>query len=121
MAYRSHNSVFPSALELHFSRRPHSEFDARELTCLLFRTGEGYNFAESLRTRAERTSMSGAHPLHSPTLQQHHQQQPLGQQQQDHQRAKSVTVMEPPAREIPKAKVPDAFQERILKGDFYMD
>lgn len=41
---------------------------------------------------------------------------------QVHQRAKSVTIMEPPAREMPKqAKVPDAMQERILKGDFYMD
>ena len=39
-----------------------------------------------------------------------------------HHRAKSVTIMEPPAREMPKQpKVPDAMQERILKGDFYMD
>jgi len=39
-----------------------------------------------------------------------------------HQRAKSVAIMEPPAREMPKQpKVPDAMQERILKGDFYMD
>jgi hypothetical protein len=39
-----------------------------------------------------------------------------------HQRAKSVAIMEPP-RDIPVAqsKRPDAFQERILKGDFYMD
>jgi hypothetical protein len=32
--------------------------------------------------------------------------------------------MEPPVKEMPKAKepkVPDYFQERILKGDFYMD
>jgi hypothetical protein len=30
--------------------------------------------------------------------------------------------MEPPTRDIPKQpKMPDAFQERILKGDFYMD
>lgn len=29
--------------------------------------------------------------------------------------------MEPPVREMPKPKVPDAMQERILKGDFYMD
>jgi hypothetical protein len=74
--------------------------------------GEGFNFAESLRTRAERTSMSGAHPVHSPAAQQ---------QQQQHQRAKSVATLDPPAREMPKPRVPDAFQERILKGDFYMD
>jgi hypothetical protein len=70
--------------------------------------GEGFNFAENLRSRAERSSISGVNPISSPTAQHH--------------RAKSVTVMEPPAREMPKvAKVPDAFQERILKGDFYMD
>ncbi|ORY11240.1 hypothetical protein BCR34DRAFT_484450 [Clohesyomyces aquaticus] len=72
--------------------------------------GEGYNVAENLRSRAQRTSISTAHPLHS------NPQPPM------HQRAKSVAVLEPPAREMPKqAKVPDAFGERILKGDFYMD
>ncbi|KAF2196142.1 hypothetical protein GQ43DRAFT_499646 [Delitschia confertaspora ATCC 74209] len=76
--------------------------------------GEGFNFAENLRSRAERTSMSGAHPMLSPPIQHPTQQQ--------HRRAQSAAVMEqPPAREMPKAKVPDAFQERILKGDFYMD
>ncbi|PVH95734.1 hypothetical protein DM02DRAFT_141240 [Periconia macrospinosa] len=69
--------------------------------------GEGYNFAENMRTRAERTSMSGAHPMQRP---------------ETHQRAKSVAIMEPPVKEMPKTpKVPDAMQERILKGDFYMD
>ncbi|KAI8935668.1 hypothetical protein NX059_007192 [Plenodomus lindquistii] len=73
-------------------------------------TGEGYNFADNLRTRAERGSISGPPPgLMSPNG-------------VSHQRAKSVTIMEPPAREMPKQpKVPDAMQERILKGDFYMD
>ncbi|OAL06813.1 hypothetical protein IQ06DRAFT_4097 [Phaeosphaeriaceae sp. SRC1lsM3a] len=69
--------------------------------------GEGYNFAENLRSRAERGSVSGPPPM--PPSNGHH-------------RAKSVAIMEPPAREMPKqAKVPDAMQERILKGDFYMD
>ncbi|KAL6706908.1 hypothetical protein ACN47E_005051 [Coniothyrium glycines] len=72
--------------------------------------GEGYNFAENLRSRAERGSISGP-----PTGL-------LSPNGHTHQRAKSVTIMEPPAREMPKqAKVPDAMQERILKGDFYMD
>lgn len=70
--------------------------------------GEGYNFAENLRSRAERGSISG--PSSS-----------LGAMGPSHHRAKSVTIMEPPAREMPKPKVPDAMQERILKGDFYMD
>ncbi|KAE9971271.1 hypothetical protein BLS_004498 [Venturia inaequalis] len=70
------------------------------------RVGQGYDFAENLRSRAERSSISGGIP--QPTA--------------VHQRAKSVTVMEPPQREMPKQpKMPDAFQERILKGDFYMD
>jgi hypothetical protein len=69
--------------------------------------GEGYNFAENLRSRAERGSMSGPAPM---------------QNGHGHQRAKSVAIMEPPTREMPKQpKVPDAMQERILKGDFYMD
>lgn len=70
--------------------------------------GQGFDFAENLRTRAERSSVTGASAApQSPPL---------------HQRAKSVTVMEPPVQEMPKQpKRPDAFQERILKGDFYMD
>jgi hypothetical protein len=71
-------------------------------------TGEGYNFAENLRSRAERGSISGPPPMLSPSG-------------PTHQRAKSVTIMEPPVREMPKPRVPDAMQERILKGDFYMD
>ncbi|CAA9962291.1 hypothetical protein CFE70_005703 [Pyrenophora teres f. teres 0-1] len=71
-------------------------------------TGEGYNFAENLRSRAERGSVSGPSPMLSPSGTTHH-------------RAKSVTIMEPPVREMPKPRVPDAMQERILKGDFYMD
>jgi hypothetical protein len=69
--------------------------------------GEGYNFAENLRSRAERGSVSGPPPVFH---------------NGGHQRAKSVAVMEPPVREMPKQpKAPDAMQERILKGDFYMD
>jgi hypothetical protein len=41
---------------------------------------------------------------------------------QNHHRAKSMAAMEPPVKEMPaQPKAPDAFQERILKGDFYMD
>lgn len=103
------SSVLPHLLAEHFKQHPDQALGEHELTSLLSHVGEGYNFAENLRSRAERGSITGAHPMHSPQAQQHH-------------RAKSVTVMEPPAREMPKqAKVPDAMQERILKGDFYMD
>jgi hypothetical protein len=104
----SHSSVLPQ-LAVHY--KPHSEhaYGEHELTSMLSSTGERYNFAENLRTRAERGSISGTHPMQGP-------------QGHTHQRAKSVAIMEPPAREMPKQpKVPDAMQERILKGDFYMD
>ncbi|KAL1616136.1 hypothetical protein UCDDS831_g06218 [Diplodia seriata] len=71
------------------------------------RSRDGFNFAENMRTRAERSSISAASPGRvSPPM---------------HHRAKSIATAEP-IREVPKvAKAPDAFQERILKGDFYMD
>ena len=60
-----------------------------------------------MRSRAERSSISAASGMPHTAV---------------HQRAKSVATMEPPVREMPRsAKAPDAFQERILKGDFYMD
>ncbi|KZF26902.1 hypothetical protein L228DRAFT_21382 [Xylona heveae TC161] len=76
--------------------------------------GEGFNWSDSLRSRAERTSSmaaaAGANVSNSPPQPSHHQ------------RAASVATMEQPVREMPKSsKVPDAFGERILKGDFYMD
>ncbi|MCJ1366535.1 hypothetical protein MMC16_005664 [Acarospora aff. strigata] len=74
------------------------------------RSGEGFNWSESLRSRAERTSSVSAAAVPIPTA------------SPQHQRATSVTVMEPPVKSIPKTpKAPDHFQERILKGDFYMD
>ena len=37
-----------------------------------------------------------------------------------HQKAASVAMVEP-VKEVKKQQAPDHFQERILKGDFYMD
>ncbi|KAI9717301.1 MAG: hypothetical protein M1812_004828 [Candelaria pacifica] len=74
------------------------------------RSGEGFNWSEALRSRAERTSISFPPNTNAPPA------------QSQHQRAQTVTTMEQPAKEMPKAsKAPDHFQERILKGDFYMD
>lgn len=76
---------------------------------------EGFDFAESLRARAERSSISGGFSGFVANQQNNQQQLP-------HQRAKSVATVEPPKAELPKQQArPDAFQERILKGDFYMD
>ena len=76
-------------------------------------SGEGFNWSDNFRTRAERTSIA-AQGSGSP---------PVGGGN-NHSRAKSVAVMEPPPAAPPKPKEqkrPDHFQERILKGDFYMD
>lgn len=68
-----------------------------------------FNWADNMRTRAERTSsISGGGGFNT---------SPGG-----HHRAKSVAVMEQPVKTAPRpVNVPDHFQERILKGDFYMD
>ncbi|KAH7402042.1 hypothetical protein DE146DRAFT_452099 [Phaeosphaeria sp. MPI-PUGE-AT-0046c] len=102
---KSISLVQPLPIAEHVSESSDSDFADCLLTSPL--TGEGYNFAENLRSRAERGSVSGPPPMPPSN---------------GHQRAKSVAIMEPPAREMPRqAKVPDAMQERILKGDFYMD
>lgn len=73
-------------------------------------SGEGFNWSDNFRNRAERTSNAGLVGGVN------------GMPMSSHQRAKSVAIMEPPIRETPKEqKRPDHFQERILKGDFYMD
>jgi hypothetical protein len=100
------------------SSRSHTSFSIpfsnRRLT-IASATGEGFNWSENLRSRAERTSIAGPSGGGGVGL-------PLGSQ--GHSRAKSIATMEPP-REMPPqpraAKKPDHFQERILKGDFYMD
>jgi len=75
--------------------------------------GEGFNWSEQLRSRAQRSSsITSPPPPPAPAV------VPV----REHQRAASTTQMEAPVKEIPKQpKVPDHFQERILKGDFYMD
>lgn len=80
---------------------------------------QGFNWSEQLRSRAE-SSVTGARPsfplASSPPRGPAH-----------HDRAKSVSDMpQPPAQAAavkpkPESRKPDAFQERILKGDFYMD
>jgi len=80
--------------------------------------GGGFNWSEQLRSRAESSVSQSQRPSFStsPTT------------IKMHERTKSVTEMPtppvavpPPAPVRPARKQPDAFQERILKGDFYMD
>lgn len=82
-------------------------------TLILTSSTEGFNWSDNFSTRAQRTSSiaTAAHGSTPPSA---------------HSRAKSVAVMEeaPIPKEMPKPKEPnrpDHFQERILKGDFYMD
>jgi hypothetical protein len=85
---------------------------------------QGFNWSEQLRSRAE-SSVVGA-PRASFSLAS--SSPPRGS---IHDRAKSVSEMpQPPIQassvkqqqpKQPERPKPDAFQERILKGDFYMD
>ncbi|KAG8421527.1 hypothetical protein J3458_003400 [Metarhizium acridum] len=83
---------------------------------------QGFNWSEQLRSRAESSVSAG--PRASFSLAS---SPPRGASH--HDRAKSVSdMMQPPVQTPPPAqqpkqepRKPDAFQERILKGDFYMD
>ncbi|RDW93237.1 uncharacterized protein DSM5745_00559 [Aspergillus mulundensis] len=72
--------------------------------------GEGFNWSEALRARAERGPISP----NSAQVQQ--------AQQAQHRRSASIASMDQPAREITKqpkqSNKPDFFQEKILRGDF---
>ena len=75
------------------------------------RTGEpgGFNWSDQMRSRAQRSS-SIASPNVPGVSPNHH-------------KSATVTSAETPPRQMPKTTQtpPDHFQERILKGDFYMD
>ena len=95
------------------------------------RIDQGFNWSEQLRSRAESTVTSGPRASFSfgsgfsgspprasagtgppPAVSPHHD------------RARSVSDMPAPPAQAPRARAPqkpDHFQERILKGDFYMD
>lgn len=78
--------------------------------------GEGFNWSEALRTRAERAPSIGSG---SPGAPQGHQ--PAGVGQGHHQRSASVASTEQPPNQMPKRakqNKPDFFQEKILRGDF---
>lgn len=84
----------------------------------------GFNWSEQLRTRAE-SSVTGARPSFSFASGTGFGSPPRGAPH--HDRAGSVSEMPQPPAQASAVKLkqerpkPDAFQERILKGDFYMD
>jgi len=74
-------------------------------------SGEGPDWAEQIKNRAERS-----HSVNSQAL------PPSAPPTTDPHKAANVPAVEHPIREMPRsARKPDHFQERILKGDFYMD
>lgn len=82
------------------------------------RSGEaGFNWSEQLRSRAE----SSVSQSQRPSFSYPNAPKPM------HERNKSVSEMPTPPMAVPTAPArpervkPDAFQERILKGDFYYD
>lgn len=88
-------------------------------------TGEvgGFNWSEQLRSRAESTVSQNQRPSFSTSP-----SSAKTVQMSMHERPKSIGDMATPPAAIPaptpprpERKKPDAFQERILKGDFYMD
>jgi len=88
-----------------YAKRLSNQFHAR--------SGEGFTWSEQLRSRAERsssiTSPSSAVPP-APVC--------------EPPRSAPLVAPEPPTKTPPakrERQVPDHFQERILKGDFYMD
>lgn len=89
-----------------FAKRLSNQFNQR--------SGEGFTWSEQLRSRAERSSSITTSPTtaHSPTS------------AREPPRSAPVPAAEPPPPPKPAKKQPvkpDHFQERILKGDFYMD
>ncbi|KAI1810957.1 hypothetical protein GGS20DRAFT_143069 [Poronia punctata] len=87
------------------------------------RSDNGYNWTEQLRYRAE-SSLTGQRPSAGAAVQSG--SPPRGAPQ--HDRTKSVSDMPAPPRQPevmkpkqPERPKPDHMQERILKGDFYMD
>lgn len=106
-------SSLPQASNTKHTRAPSDNYTPRA-------DQQAFNWSEQLRSRAE-SSVTGARPSFSFAS----TSPPRGSIQ--HDRAKSISDMpQPPVQaaavkpkqERPK---PDAFQERILKGDFYMD
>ena len=88
------------------------------------RPGEGFNWSEQLRSRAESSVSQTQRPSFSASPP--NSSKPFSAPA--HERTRSVSEMPaplaaipPPAPARPPRKQPDAFQERILKGDFYMD
>ncbi|KAF2964390.1 hypothetical protein GQX73_g9185 [Xylaria multiplex] len=91
------------------------------------RSDNGYNWTEQLRFRAE-SSVTGQRPTFGSVSAATASSSSPPRATPHHDRAKSVSDMPAPPRQPevmkprqPERPKPDHMQERILKGDFYMD
>ncbi|KUI57567.1 hypothetical protein VP1G_04904 [Cytospora mali] len=90
---------------------------------------QGFNWSEQLRSRAESTVASGRPSFSLASGMNGSPPRASAMAPGTHERARSVSEMPAPPAQTPKPRSPprdnrpkpDAFQERILKGDFYMD
>lgn len=92
---------------------------------------QGFNWSDQLRSRAEstvsagpRASFSFSSGLNASPPRSNPGAGPPPAANSHHDRARSVSDMPGPPAQPPRARAPqkpDHFQERILKGDFYMD
>lgn len=103
---------------------------ASDLISVSARPDQGFNWSEQLRSRAESIAAGASRPVRlsaSPPrgnpMSSAAPPQPQRTASPRHDRAKSVSDMAaPPVQAVkPRPQKPDPFQERILKGDFYMD
>ncbi|TLD25076.1 hypothetical protein PspLS_05557 [Pyricularia sp. CBS 133598] len=114
---KSHNSAQQNQTTL-----PKTAIDA--LSASARPTDQGFNWSEQFRSRAEST-VTGSRPQFSFGSSAGTSPPRPGGVGPQHDRAKSISEMPAPPAQTPQARSeprkPDAFQERILKGDFYMD
>jgi len=80
------------------------------------RPGEGgFNLSEQLRSRAQSSVSQSQRPNFSSAMKSSERAMSVSEM------PKPPSAVSPPVAARPQRQKPDAFQERILKGDFYMD
>lgn len=119
----SSNSNYSAAAAPH--TRPRATSDLFSAT----RTDQGFNWSEQLRSRAESIATGSRPSISFAAGMTGSPPRPAMPSPGSHERARSVSEMPVPPAQTPKPRSPprdtrpkpDHFQERILKGDFYMD
>ncbi|POS79753.1 hypothetical protein DHEL01_v201848 [Diaporthe helianthi] len=131
-SWKSQSSTAPQAKPSN-TDNPSNPTRPRALSDLFSATpkDQGFNWSEQLRSRAESTVASGQRPSFSFASGMTGSPPRTGAvaPPSTHDRNRSVSEMPAPPAQAPKPRSPprdnrpkpDAFQERILKGDFYMD